>query len=56
MLVTPSKSVRTVSPATQVANHIKLRKREHAGRSNQIASHQCIQSAIAFFSRLLLRL
>jgi hypothetical protein len=40
MLVTPISSVRTVKPATQAANHIKLRKREHAGLNNQIASHQ----------------
>ena len=46
MLVTPSNSVRTVKPATAVANHIKLRRRENAGRSNQIASHQCIHSDI----------
>ena len=47
MLVTPSNSVRTVKPATAVANHMKLRRRENAGRSNQIASHQAIQSDIA---------
>ena len=40
MLVTPSNSVRTVRPATAVANHMKLRVREHAGRSNPIAFHQ----------------
>ena len=34
MLVTPSMSVRTVKPATMVANHRKVRRRENAGRSN----------------------
>jgi hypothetical protein len=47
MLVTPSSSVRTVKPATAVANHMKLRRRENAGRSNRIASHQAIHSDIA---------
>ena len=40
MLVTPRNSVRTVMPATTVANHMKLRRRENAGRSNWIAFHQ----------------
>ena len=40
MLVTPSNSVRTVMPATMVANHMKARKRENAGRSDWIAFHQ----------------
>jgi hypothetical protein len=44
MLVTSSKSVRTVNSATAVANHRKLRRRENAGRSNHIASHQCSHS------------
>ena len=34
MLVTPRKSDRTARPATIVANHIKGRERENAGRSN----------------------
>ena len=46
MLVTPSNSVRTVKPATAVANHMKVRRRENAGRSKQIASHQASQSDI----------
>ena len=32
--------VRTVKPATQVANHRKVRRREQAGRNSQIALHQ----------------
>ena len=47
MLVTPSSSVRTLKPATAVANQMKLRRRENAGRTNQIASHQAIHSDIA---------
>jgi len=43
---TPSKSVRTVKPATAVANHMKLRRRENAGRNSQIAFHQGIHSDI----------
>jgi len=39
MLVTPSNSTRTVRPATMVANHMKVRRRENAGRSNSIAFH-----------------
>jgi len=39
MLVTPSNSTRTVRPATMVANHRKVRRRENAGRSNSIAFH-----------------
>ena len=39
MLVTPSNSARTVRPATIVANHMKLRRRENAGCSNRIAFH-----------------
>ena len=35
MLVTPSKSVRTVKPATAVTNHMKVRRRENAGRNNK---------------------
>jgi hypothetical protein len=46
MLVTPSMSVRTVKPATAVANQRKLRRRENAGRSRQIAFHQSIHSDI----------
>jgi hypothetical protein len=46
MEVTPSNSVRTVKPATAVANHKKVRRRENAGRSIQIASHQIIHSDI----------
>jgi hypothetical protein len=53
MLVTPRCSVRTVRPATTVANHRKLRGRENAGRSSQIAFHQATQSAMAV-SRLML--
>src|SRR5208283_3918171 len=40
MEVTPSNSVRTVKPATAAANHRKVRRRENAGRSIQIAFHQ----------------
>ena len=47
MLVTPSSSVRTVKPATAVANHRKQRRRENAGRSSQIALYQGIHSDIA---------
>ena len=39
---TPSSSVRTVRPATAVANHRKVRWRENAGRSNPIALLQAI--------------
>ena len=39
MLVTPSMSERTVIPATMVANHRKVLRRENAGRSNSIAFH-----------------
>ena len=46
MLVTPSMSVRTVKPATAVANQKKVCRRENAGRSRQIAFHQLIQSDI----------
>jgi hypothetical protein len=52
MLVTPSKSVRTVKPATQVANHRKVRKREQAGRSSQIALHQWIHNFIVLAPRV----
>ena len=55
MLVTPSSSVRTLRPATAVANQSKVRRRENAGRSNQIASPQGIHSAIATSGRLLSR-
>ncbi len=54
MLVTPSSSVRTVKPATAVANHMKLRRRENAGRSNQSAFHQAIHRDIAPSGSLLL--
>src|ERR1700674_4038078 len=40
MLVTPSKSTRTVKPATAVTNHMKVRRRENAGRRRRIAFHQ----------------
>src|ERR1700751_4627670 len=40
MLVTPSNSTRTVRPATAVTNHMKVRRREKAGRSRRIAFHQ----------------
>src|SRR5215471_3726332 len=40
MLVTPSKSTRTVKPATAVMNHMKVRRRENAGRKRRIAFHQ----------------
>src|ERR1700751_639842 len=40
MLVTPSKSTRTVKPATAVTNHMKVRRRENAGRKTRIAFHQ----------------
>ena len=33
-----------VKPATHTANHMKVRIRENAGRNNQIAFHQRIQS------------
>ena len=46
MLVTPSLSVRTVKPATAVANQRKVCRRENAGRSRQIAFHQLIHSDI----------
>src|SRR5215469_3332140 len=46
MEVTPSSSVRTVKPATAVANHRKVRRRENAGRSSQIAFHQSAHSDI----------
>ena len=36
--------MRTVKPATTVANHMKLRRHENAGRSNHIAFHQAVQS------------
>jgi hypothetical protein len=39
MLVTPSRSARTVMPATMVANHKNVLRRENAGRSNSIAFH-----------------
>src|SRR5664279_935625 len=39
MLLTPSVSMRTVIPATMVANHMKVLKRENAGRSSWIAFH-----------------
>ena len=39
MLVTPSMSARTVMPATMVANHKNVLRRENAGRSNSIAFH-----------------
>jgi hypothetical protein len=39
MLVTPKSSVRTVKPATAVANHIKVRSRENAGRTSCSALH-----------------
>ena len=40
MPVTPSVSTRTVMPATTVANHRKVLRREKAGLSNWIAFHQ----------------
>ncbi len=46
MLVTPSSSMRTVRPATAVANQRKVRRREKAGRSRPIAFHQEIHSGI----------
>ena len=46
MLVTPSMSMRTAKPATVVANQRKVCRRENAGRSRQIAFHQCIHSDI----------
>ena len=47
MLVTPSTvHVRTVKPATAVANQRKVCRRENAKRSCQIAFHQCIHSDI----------
>src|SRR5947209_18100807 len=39
MLVTPSNSTRTVSPATAITNHMKVRRRENPGRNNWIAFH-----------------
>ena len=44
MLVTPSVSTRTVMPATMVANHMKVLRRENAGRNNWIAFHQQLHS------------
>src|SRR6266853_2619583 len=44
MLVTPSKSTRTVRPATAVTNHMKVRRRENAGRRGRIAFHQIAHS------------
>jgi hypothetical protein len=55
MLVTPSSSVRTVMPATPAANHKKVRRREHAGRNNKIAFHQCSHSDMTAPLMLLLR-
>jgi len=46
MLVTPSNSTRTVRPATAVTNHMKVRRREKAGRSRRIAFHQIPHSDI----------
>jgi hypothetical protein len=55
MEVTPSRSVRTVKPATAVAIYRKVCKRENAGRSCLIAFHQRIHSDIGithyFFCR-----
>jgi hypothetical protein len=34
MLVTPSRSDRTIMPTTTVANHMKVTPRENAGRSD----------------------
>jgi hypothetical protein len=45
MLVTPSNSTRTVRPATAVANHMKVRRRENAGRRRRIAFHQIAHSS-----------
>jgi hypothetical protein len=39
MLVTPASSVRTVRPATAVANHKKVLTREKAKRKGRMASH-----------------
>jgi hypothetical protein len=39
MLVMPSVSTRTVMPATMVANHMKVLRRENAGRNSWIAFH-----------------
>jgi hypothetical protein len=47
--------VRTVKPATAVANQRKVRRRENAGRSCQIALHQGIHSAIGACSLPLLK-
>src|SRR5712691_7971850 len=44
MLVTPSNSRRTVKPATAVTNHMKVRRRENAGRRTRIAFHQIAHS------------
>src|SRR6266704_322315 len=44
MLVTPSNSRRTVKPATAVTNHMKVRRRENAGRRRRIAFHQIAHS------------
>ena len=33
-------STRTVKPATAVMNHMKVRRRENAGRKRRIAFHQ----------------
>ena len=45
MLVTPSNSTRTVKPATAVTNHMKVRRRENAGRRRRIAFHQTAHSS-----------
>ena len=46
--------MRTVKPATAVTNQRKLRRRENAGRSRQIAFHQGIHSDIGPNSLLVL--
>jgi hypothetical protein len=53
MEVTPSSSVRTVKPTTVAANHRKVRRRENAGRSSQIASHPRMGSGTARVRALL---
>ena len=55
MLVTPSMSVRTVrSPPRRWQNQRKVCRRENAGRSSQIAFHQCIHGDIGPNSLLIL--
>ena len=51
MLDTPRSSVRTVKPATAVANHKKVRIRENAGRTSCSALHHKIHNGTGFSDR-----